>query len=146
MELFPGGHWFSENGVEQGPGGKTYLQAVLGEGAAGTLGADAGKPRLEPGDTFSLGDMDWIVTGVMKSQGTTFGSEIWVSVNNAVVQSSGKGNKFTTLVMRMAENTDAAARATADHLNKEYTQAKLKAFPEPEYYKELTKTNEQFLT
>jgi ABC-type lipoprotein release transport system permease subunit len=146
MDLFPGGHWFDDTGVERKGDSKTYLQAVLGEGAAATLGADAGKPRLDPGDTFNLGDMDWVVTGVMKSQGTTFGSEIWVSMNNAVVQSSGKGNKFTTLVVRMADDTDAAARATAEHLNKEFTLAKLKAFPEPEYYKELTKTNEQFLT
>src|SRR5205823_6863524 len=40
----------------------------------------------------------------------------------------------------------AAARAAADYLNKDYTQAKLKAFAEPEYYKELTKTNEVFLS
>lgn len=147
MELHPGGRWFDDKaGVERGPGGKTYLQAVLGEGAAGTLGADVGKPRLGVGDTFALGDMDWVVTGVMRSQGTTFGSEIWVSANNPVVQSSGKGNRYTTLVLRMSENTDAAARAAADYLNKDYTSAKLKAFAEPEYYKELTKTNEQFLT
>lgn len=145
MELYPGGHWFTDVGVETGPGGKTYLQAVLGEGAASTLGEDVGKARLQVGDVFTLGDMDWIVAGVMKSQGTTFGSEIWTSVNNAVVQASGKGNRFTTLVLRVSESTDAAARAAANYLNKDYTQAKLKAFAEPDYYKELTKTNEQFL-
>jgi putative ABC transport system permease protein len=145
MELYPGGRWFTETAVEAGPGGKTYLQAVLGEGAASTLGEDVGKRRLEAGDTFRLGDMDWVVTGVMKSQGTTFGSEIWTGINNTVVQASGKGNRYTTLVLRMSENTDAAARAAANYLNKEYTQAKLKAFAEPDYYKELTRTNEQFL-
>ena len=146
MDLHPGGHWFTDTGVEPGPGGKPYLQAVIGEGAASTLGEDVGKPRLAAGDVFTLGDMDWIVAGVMRSQGTTFGSEIWTSVNNAVVQASGKGNRYTTIVLRVTENTDAAARAAANYLNKDYTQAKLKAFAEPDYYKELTKTNEQFLT
>lgn len=46
----------------------------------------------------------------------------------------------------MSDDTDASARAMAYYLNEEYTQAKLKAFSEPDYYKELTKTNEQFLT
>jgi ABC-type antimicrobial peptide transport system permease subunit len=82
----------------------------------------------------------------MRSEGTTFGSEIWAAANNPVVQSSGKGNRYTTIVLRMSENTDAAARAMAYHLNFEYTRSKLKGFAEPEYYKELTKTNEQFLT
>lgn len=144
MELHPGGKWFTDDGVDQASGGK-LIPCVLGEGAASTLGPDAGKPRLEVGDTFSLADKDWIVSGVMKSQGTTFGSEIWTSANNVVVQSSGKGNKFTTLVLRASENTDTAAKALAYYLNNVYTQAKLKAFAEPDYYKELTKTNEQFL-
>src|SRR4029450_1099140 len=56
----------------------------------------------------------------------------------------GKTNP-TTLVLRTADNSEAAARAVADYLNKQYTQAKLKAFAEPDYYKEMTKTNELFL-
>src|SRR5438093_10573403 len=46
----------------------------------------------------------------------------------------------------MAANSDAAGRAMAYHLQYRYDQAKLKAYAEPEYYKELTKTNEVFLT
>jgi ABC-type antimicrobial peptide transport system permease subunit len=144
MPLYPGGHWFVESGVHQESNGR-YLPCVIGEGAAGTLGPDIGKPRLEPGDTFNLGDRDWIVLGVMKSAGTTFGSVVWCSVNNPVVQSSGKGNKFTTLVLRASENTEAASRAMAYHLQNRYEQAKLKAYSEPAYYQELTKTNESFL-
>ncbi|MBA4186713.1 MAG: hypothetical protein C0467_01720 [Planctomycetaceae bacterium] len=145
IDLYPGGKWFDKNSVQQGADGKTYLACCIGEGAAGTLGADVGKRRLEPGDTFNLGDADWIVSGVMNTQGTTYGSEIWTGVTNTVVTSSGRGNKYTTLVLRMAENTEAASRAMAQRLQDEFTAVKLKAFSEPDYYKELTKTNESFL-
>jgi ABC-type antimicrobial peptide transport system permease subunit len=63
-----------------------------------------------------------------------------------VLQASGKANKPTTLVLRMAENTEAESRAMAFHLQNRFNQAKLKAFSEPAYYQELTKTNEQFLS
>jgi ABC-type antimicrobial peptide transport system permease subunit len=142
--LYPGGKWFAANSVEVRDG-KTYLACCVGEGAAGTLGEDVGKRRLEPGDTFNLGDEDWIVTGVMNTQGTTYGSEIWTGVNNTVVTGAGRGNKYTTMVLRMEENTDAASRALAAYLSDNYTQVKLKAYSEPDYYKELTKTNESFL-
>ncbi|MBP3958846.1 ABC transporter permease [Gemmata sp. G18] len=145
MELEPGGKWFAGNGVHQESGGK-YLPCVLGGGAAGTLGADIGKPRLGPGDTFELADQQWVVTGVMKSEGTTFGSEVWVSDNNLAVHAAGKKNRYTTLVLRTADDNATAARAVSDYLNRGYTQASLKAFAETDYYNELTKTNETFLT
>jgi ABC-type lipoprotein release transport system permease subunit len=144
MELEPGGKWFSADGIHQESKGK-YQPCVLGSGAAGTLGPDVGKSRLQPGDTFELGDYQWIVTGVMKSEGTTFGSEIWASDGNLVVHAAGKKSRYTTLVLRMADGSAIAANLTADYLNKQYTQAKLKAFAEPDYYKEMTKTNETFL-
>ena len=144
VELYPGGKWFPKLSVES-KDGKTYLACCVGEGVAGTLGADIGKRRLEPGDTFRLGDEDWVVTGIMNTQGTTYGSEIWTGVNNTVVQGTGRGNKYTTLVMRMADNTEAASRGMATYLQDTYTQVKLKAFSEPEYYKELSKSNESFL-
>jgi ABC-type antimicrobial peptide transport system permease subunit len=143
VELEPGGKWFGADGLHHESGGK-YQPCVLGTGAAGTLGADAGKRRLKAGDTFELADQNWIVTGVMKTEGTTFGSEVWASENNLAVKATGKTNP-TTLVLRTADDSEAAARAVADHLNKQYTQAKLKAFAEPDYYKEMTKTNETFL-
>jgi ABC-type lipoprotein release transport system permease subunit len=149
IELEPGGRWFSSNSVEPGekaPDGLEYLQCCIGEGAASTLGEDAGKSRLAVGDTFELGERWWKVIGLMKTRGTTYGSEIWTGVENPVVRATGKGDKFTTLVLRMADDSDASAKAMAYYLSEVYEQAKLKAFAEPDYYKELTKTNEQFLT
>jgi ABC-type lipoprotein release transport system permease subunit len=144
IELYPGGEWFNKRSVVE-KDGKTYLACTLGEGAASTLGEDVGKARLQVGDVFRLGDDDWMVTGLMKTQGTTYGSEIWTGENNTVVASSGKANKYTTLVLRMEENSEAAARGMAYFLQYRYDQVKLKAYAEPDYYKELTKTNEQFL-
>lgn len=149
IDLEPGGRWFSGAGVEPGskaPDGLEYLHCCLGEGAAATLGEDLGKRRLEVGDTFELGDRWWQVIGVMRTRGTTYGSELWTGVESPVVQKTGKGDKFTTLVLRMEDDSDASARAMAYYLNEVYEQAKLKGFSEPDYYKELTKTNEQFLT
>ncbi|VTR90812.1 multidrug abc transporter permease : Uncharacterized protein OS=Pirellula staleyi (strain ATCC 27377 / DSM 6068 / ICPB 4128) GN=Psta_2964 PE=4 SV=1: FtsX [Gemmata massiliana] len=149
IELDPGGKWFSGAGVEPGskaPDGREYLHCCIGEGAAATLGEDVSKPQLALGDTFELGDRWWKVIGLMRTRGTTYGSEVWTGIENPVVRATGKGDKYTTLVIRMADDTDASARAMAYHLNEVYDQAKLKAFSEPDYYKELTKTNEQFLT
>jgi len=149
IELEPGGQWFSANSADAGakaPDGRPYLQCTVGEGAAGTLGEDVGKKRLAVGDTFELADRYWKVTGLMKTRGTTYGSEVWTGVENPVVRETGKGDKFTTLVLRMEDDSDDSAKAMAYYLNEVYEQAKLKAFAEPDYYKELTKTNEQFLT
>jgi ABC-type lipoprotein release transport system permease subunit len=144
IDIYPGGKWFNDQSVEQRDG-KTYLACTIGEGVASTLGPDVGKARLEVGDTFELGDDKWWITGIMKTQGTTYGSEVWTGVNNTVVTGTGKGNKYTTLVLRMAENTVAASRGMAYFLQYRYDQVKLKAYSEPDYYQELTKTNEQFL-
>jgi ABC-type lipoprotein release transport system permease subunit len=141
IQLLPGGKWFGPAGVDD----QSRIQCVLGEGMAGTLGEDFGKKRLAPGDTFTLGDMQWVVAGVMKSEGTTFGSEIWVKRFSRIYIPFGK-EKYTTLVMRTEQDTREAARAMAWHISKRYTQTKLKAFAEPDYYAELTKTNNFFLT
>ena len=128
IELEPGGKWFSGAGVESGtkaPDGLEYLQCCIGEGAAATLGEDARKPRLALGDTFELGDRWWKVIGLMRTRGTTYGSEMWAGIENPVVRATGKGDKYTTLVIRMADDSDASARAMAYHLNEEYTKAKL---------------------
>jgi ABC-type antimicrobial peptide transport system permease subunit len=81
----------------------------------------------------------------MKSEGTTFGSEVWVKRFNRITKPFGKEN-YTTLVLRTEQDTIDASRAMAHHLSTRYTQQKLKAFAEPEYYAELTKTNNFFLT
>ena len=140
IELYPGGKWFNESGVDD----QSRIQCVLGEGIAGTIGADYGKKRLETGDVFVMGEMEWLVTGIMKSTGTTFGSEIWARRFSRIYKPFGK-DKYTTLVMRTDADTKEAARSFAYHLNTRYTQQKLKAFAEPDYYAELTKTNNTFL-
>jgi len=156
ISLYDGSSWFSSVGVRQVPTGernadgtprvRNYVECVLGEGAAGILGEDANKPRLEVGDTFELGDLDWIVVGIMRAEGTTFGSEVWVQNIDVVTKTFGKKGTYTTMVVRTDRDTAGAAKALAYHLQFRYTVAKLKAFPEPEYYAELTKTNDQFLT
>jgi ABC-type antimicrobial peptide transport system permease subunit len=153
IDLEPGGRWFENNSVESGekaPDGLQYLQCCIGEGAAATLGEDARKTRLAVGDTFELGDRWWKVIGLMKTRGTTYGSEIWTGSQNPVVSAAGKGDKYTTLVLRMEDDSDESAKAMAYYLTEvqggDQGGAKLKAFAEPDYYKELTKTNEQFLT
>lgn len=149
ITLEPGGRWFTPNSVEagaKGPDGLEYLQCCIGEGAAATLGEDAGKKRLVVGDTFELGERWWKVIGVMNTRGTTYGSEIWTGIENPIVREAGKGDKFTTIVLRMADDSDESARAMAYYLTEVVENVKLKAFSEPDYYKELTKTNEQFLT
>ncbi|MFO0800115.1 MAG: ABC transporter permease [Gemmataceae bacterium] len=156
ISLYDGGRWFTQTGVRQVPTGETnsdgsprvrnYVECVLGEGAAGILGADANKARLEVGDTFQLGDLDWIVVGIMKAEGTTFGSEVWVQNIDVVTKTFGKKGTYTTMVLRADPDTAEAAKALAYHLQYRYTAAKFKPFAEPDYYAELTKTNDQFLT
>jgi len=138
------GEWFSRVGVDN----SSRIQCVLGNGVAGTLGADVGKKSLEVGDEFEMGDMKWIVSGVMAAEGTTFGSEIWVQRFDRITKPFGK-DRYTTLVMRVDDDNPKtqkfSSQALAAHLSKRYTQQKLKAFSEPDYYAELTKTNKQFL-
>jgi putative ABC transport system permease protein len=147
--LEPGGRWFTPNAVEPGakaPDGREYLQCCVGEGAAAALAEGTDSKRLAVGDTFELGDRWWKVIGVMRTRGTAYGSEVWTGIENPVVRASGKGDKFTTIVLRMEDESEASARAMAFYLSEVYEAAKLKAFAEPDYYKELTKTNEQFLS
>ncbi len=141
VQLYPGGKWFSEVGVDP----QSRIECVLGEGIAKTLGGDYGKPQLGVGDTFELGEMTWVVTGVMRSEGKTFGSEIWAKRFDRIYGPLGK-DKYSTLVMRTEQDTRQASKAYANYLTKKYTQQKLRAFSEPDYYAELTKTNNTFLT
>ena len=72
-----------------------YAVVIPAFNAAATLGEDAGKPRLAVGDTFELGDRWWRVVGLMRTRGTTYGSEVWTGVENPVVRATGKGDKTT---------------------------------------------------
>ena len=152
VELLPGGSWFSEAGAQNLPGasGQTAIQAVLGEGVAHELAADrtaaeraaAHDPsRLDVGDTFQIGQRTWIVTGVMKSSGSTFNSEIWAK-QSLIGPLFGK-DACTSLLVR-TRNPEAAG-AFKDYLNTEYKKASIAAQVESEYYASLSETNQQFL-
>jgi hypothetical protein len=143
LELYPGGAWFSEAGVQPLPGATSdeqAVQAVLGEGVAGQLGQDVGKPRLEVGDVFELGPRKWIVVGVMKSAGSTFGSEIWAK-RSLVGPMFGK-ESYTSIVLRTKDRQ--SARQVASDLSKNFRKAALQAEPETEYFAKLSDTNKQF--
>ena len=148
MDLFPGGAWFSEAGAQEIPAdklagakpGTTAIQAVLGQGMAQQLGNDRGKSTLEVGDLFDLGPRKWIVTGIMQSAGSAFGSEVWAK-RSVVGPLFGK-ESYSTIVLRAAGPSEA--KALCRFLNDDYEQANLFAQPETEYYAKLSETNRQF--
>jgi putative ABC transport system permease protein len=169
MELYEGGKWFSEAGVQELPGkdggksGEQAVQAVLGEGVARELARDKHKEQaslglfgkvakiirrflgkevdeqLQVGDVFELGPRKWVVTGIMKSAGSTFGSEIWAK-RSLVGPLFGK-DQFTCLVLRTKDAP--AAAAVALDLRTNFKPA-VRAEPETEYYAKLSETNKQF--
>lgn len=175
LELYVGGEWFSEAGVEELPAdpqtgatGIPAIQVVIGEGMARELGGDrteaeiAGaknRERLDIGDQFALGSRTAIVKGVMRSAGTTYGSEIWAK-RTVVAPLFGK-NAYTSIVAQAgideadaslrenpllkAEAMNASALALADFFNNDYTKTPLQAQVETDYYKNLSDTNVQFL-
>ena len=140
IQLYPGGRWFTPVGVDN----QRRIECVLGDGIAATLGPDVGKKGLTVGDEFPLGNDTWVVVGVMKSEGTTFGSEIWAPRIDLIYKPFGK-EKYTTLVLRTEADTREASKIFANWLTQKYTQQKFRAFSEPDYYAELTKTNNTFL-
>jgi putative ABC transport system permease protein len=146
MQLFPGGRWISDSGVVRLrlPGSdhdEVAFEAVLGEGVAGELGKDRGLEQLQVGDLFDLGPRKWIVVGVMRSSGSTFGSEIWAKAS-LVGPQFGKENLFTSIVLR---TTDAASAERLAKNMKNYQKAALLAMTETEYFSKLSATNQQFL-
>ncbi len=155
IELHSDGAWFSQAGVEERPsdaegGSRSVIQAVLGEGIAREMGGDrtpeqlaeARNPkRLDVGDTFSLGDRTWVVTGVMKSVGSTFDSEVWAK-RGIVGPLFGKDG-YTSVVVRTADGE--AATKLKEFYNTEYKKASVSAQVETEYFASLSDTNRQFL-
>lgn len=145
LVLYPGGKWFSLPGVEpavKDAKGRQAIQAVIGEGVARELGPDQGKEALGVGDRFYIGDREWIIVGVTKSSGSTFGSEIWAK-RSIVGPLFGKEFTRTTIVLRSADAD--TAKALAQDLTKNYRTMAVQALPETEYYEKLQSTNQQFL-
>lgn len=135
------GAWFSASGVQaMGDGDQQAVQAVLGEGVAGQLGEDQGKKRLAIGDTFQLGPRKWVCVGIMKSSGSTFGSEIWAK-RSLVGPLFGK-ETYTSIVLRTADAK--TAKAVARDLTANYKKTAVQAQTETEYFSKLSETNKQF--
>jgi ABC-type lipoprotein release transport system permease subunit len=147
LELYPGGQWFSQAGVRTlrlSPMETVdAVEGVLGEGIARDLGRQVGKERLEVGDTFDLGGRTWVATGIMKSLGSTFGSEIWAK-GKLVGERFGK-DQYTSIVMKTGSAEQA--KELAPLLTKNYKEGgtAVQAQTEDEYYSKLSATNQQFL-
>jgi putative ABC transport system permease protein len=145
LDLYPGGQWFSSAGVRTLPGqvegDRDAIEGVLGEGIARDLGRDYGKPRMEVGDTFELGGRKWVVVGLTKSLGSTFGSEIWAK-GDLVGKQFGK-EAYTAVVLRTRDSE--TAKEAAKLLTSNFGDAKIQCMAEDEYYSKLSTTNEQFL-
>jgi putative ABC transport system permease protein len=146
LNLYPGGSWFSQAGVQDLPAegtatGETAIQAVLGEGAARQLGHDFKKEPLRVGDVLPLGGRKWIVVGILQSAGATFDSEVWAK-GPYVAPLYGK-EAISSLVLRTRDAD--TARAVAEDLSTNYKKSSVNAQVETEYYSKLSATNRQFL-
>jgi len=148
LDLYPGGQWFSEAGVQPLKGetgdntGKQQeaIQAIVGEGIAREMGRDRGQDSLRVGDVFDLGGRKWIVSGITRSEGSTFGSEVWAKWS-LVAHMFGK-ERYTSMVVRTADAE--TAKTLADDITKNFKKAALQAMPETEYFARLNETGKQF--
>ncbi len=148
LPLKPGGSWFSEAGIEEGPSAKedsasnVLIQAVLGNGLAAELGNDRPEKRpLTVGDTFPLGARVWKVVGILDSTGSTFDSEVWAK-RTRVGEDFGKQNMFSSYLIR----TDGPGTALAlTESLKNYKKAALNPQLETEYFSKQGETGKQFL-
>lgn len=120
----------------------TAVETVLGEGVARTIGKAYGKETLAVGDVFELGPRQWVVVGIMKSAGSTFGSEVWA--DSALVGDMFGKKVFTSLVVRTRGPEEAEKVAAALSDRKVLQRAAFAAVTERKYYASLGATNQQF--
>jgi putative ABC transport system permease protein len=125
------------------PDSETAVEGVLGEGVAREIGRAYGKDRLHVGDVFELGPRKWVVVGIMKSAGSTFGSEVWAD-SSLVGDMFGK-KVFTSLVVRTKGPAEAEEVAKALGDRDILRGAAFAAQTEPKYFANLGATNRQFL-
>jgi putative ABC transport system permease protein len=138
------GDWFGrEGGVDVG-GGKIACPAILGEGAAAKFAEDLGKSKLKVGDQFKLGDLDMVVSGIMKSEGSTFGSEVWATWKR--VADAFNKTQYTTVVLRVNDDSEESARIFAKNLSANFKNPRIRAVDEKKYFEDLGKSNDQMLT
>jgi ABC-type antimicrobial peptide transport system permease subunit len=138
------GDWFGREGAVDVGGGKTACPAVLGEGAAAKFAEDLGKTKLKVGDQFKLGDLDMVVAGIMKSEGSTFGSEVWATWKR--VADAFNKTQYTTIVIRVADDSEESAKILARHLAMNFKNPRVRAVDEKKYYEDLGKSNDQMFT
>jgi len=140
LELLDG-RWWNPAGVDQ-TANDTY-EVVLGEGIAHTFAQDEGLDGLIPlGHVLNIGDHKWKVVGIMKSSGTTYGSEVW-TVDRTIQNNFGRKNSYSCAVLR--SNDGPAAKKLAVGLKKMQEDLAIQAVPETEYFAKLGETNQQFL-
>jgi putative ABC transport system permease protein len=146
------GEWFSGAGVRTpagaAPGQRDQIEAVLGAGVARELGKKQGKDTLTLGDTFGLGDREWVVVGILHSDGTSFGSEVWAKHDR--VSKMFNKNGYSSLALRVEDDggreaAAARARIFATHLRERFSNPKVNAQTETDYYNKLTENNRIFL-
>jgi ABC-type lipoprotein release transport system permease subunit len=131
------GNWFADTGE---------YEVILGEGIAGVLGADLGRGPLRPGDRFELGPFRGNnkvrVAGIMRSAGSTFGSEIWAR-DTVVKKEFGRENNYTTVTVR-TKNPEAARAAATALKTTQGSNVSVNAVAEQDYYSKLAETNQVF--
>ena len=123
LDLYADGSWLTDAGVrELPPSGDSKepinaYEVVVGEGIARELGLDhpetMSKPqlkRLDAGDTFKLNGRMWVIVGVLKSEGSTFDSEVWAK--RTIIGPMFGSESYTTLVVQATKNYRRAQRAT----------------------------------
>ena len=157
FELLPGGSWFSDAGVRpsEDPNKQPIVEVVLGEGIARELGSDRSEANrlraknpdgLVVGDTIQLDSRELLVTGIMKTEGTTFDSEVWAK-QSVIGPLLGKTN-YTTLVLRATSKEEAQKLEdffSGKDTNNKYEKSQVNAFTETNYFKALGQTNLQLL-
>jgi putative ABC transport system permease protein len=133
LELLEG-RWFAGTGQPE---------VVLGEGVARILGDDLGQGPLRAGAELNIGPLHWKVVGIMRSAGSTFGSEIWTR-DTILQQRFGRENSYNTFVARVKDPSKASAAAAALKASPGAGGIALQAVTESEYYEKLGNTNQQF--
>ena len=157
FELLPGGSWFSDAGVRpsEDPNKPPQVEVVLGEGIARGLGSDRSEAMrraakdpeaLVVGDTIQLDRRELLVTGIMKTEGTTFDSEVWAK-QSVIGPLLGKTN-YTTLVLRATSKEEAQKLEdyfSGKDTNNKYEKSQVNALTETNFFKSLSQTNLQLL-
>ncbi|HUP78492.1 MAG TPA: ABC transporter permease, partial [Pirellula sp.] len=147
----------SDAGVRpsEDPNKQPIVEVVLGEGIARELGSDRSEANrlkaknpdgLEVGDTIQLDSRELLVTGIMKTEGTTFDSEVWAK-QSIIGPFLGKTN-YTTLVLRATSKEQAQKLEdffSGKDTNNKYEKSQVNALTETNYFKALGQTNLQLL-